>query len=247
LLSERATLRPSRRRRRGFTVALVGADGAGKSTLSRALEAAQLPAPVKVVYMGVNLEASTLMLPTTRLLMLAKRARGARSDLVATPRQPRQGDPEAVGARRGRVQQGLKSVLRLAVWSGEEALRHLVSGSYTMLGRIVVYDRHFYADYFETDVRHDLPRSPAASIHGWLLEHVYPKPALTICLDATAEVLFRRKPESSVNFLAGRRCEYLRLGSALPNFHIVDVDRPLPEVLHDVVHIVRRYWEGGLT
>ncbi|MGH3470565.1 MAG: hypothetical protein ACRDPG_00785, partial [Nocardioidaceae bacterium] len=70
--------------RRGFTVALVGADGAGKSTVSRMLTRTALPRPVKRIYMGVNLEASTLMLPTTRLLLAAKRARGGRPDLVAT-------------------------------------------------------------------------------------------------------------------------------------------------------------------
>ena len=39
-------------------VALVGADGAGKSTITGLLETAPLPAPVKRIYMGVNLEAS---------------------------------------------------------------------------------------------------------------------------------------------------------------------------------------------
>ena len=67
-----------------LTVALVGPDGAGKSTISARLRQAALPAPVKTIYMGVNLEASTLMLPTTRLLLAAKRARGGRPDLVAS-------------------------------------------------------------------------------------------------------------------------------------------------------------------
>ena len=47
------------------------------------LEQEPLPLPVKRIYMGVNLEASSLMLPTTRLLLAAKRARGRRPDLVA--------------------------------------------------------------------------------------------------------------------------------------------------------------------
>ena len=39
----------------------------GKSTITGLLESAPLPAPVKRIYMGVNLESSSLMLPTTRL------------------------------------------------------------------------------------------------------------------------------------------------------------------------------------
>src|SRR5690606_16626163 len=49
-----------------FTVALIGPDGAGKSTISRKV-VEMLDIPAKYLYMGVNLEASNLMLPTTRL------------------------------------------------------------------------------------------------------------------------------------------------------------------------------------
>ncbi len=63
-----------------FTVALIGADGSGKSSVSRHLERT-LPFPTKYVYMGVNLEASNLVLPSTRLLLEWKRARGRRPDL----------------------------------------------------------------------------------------------------------------------------------------------------------------------
>ena len=61
-------------RSRSLTVALVGADGAGKSTVTRLLQTADLPRPVKTIYMGVNLEASSLMLPTTRALLLLRRS-----------------------------------------------------------------------------------------------------------------------------------------------------------------------------
>ena len=56
-----------------FTVALIGPDGAGKSTISRRLQAS-INRPIKYVYMGINLEASNIMLPTTRLMLALKRA-----------------------------------------------------------------------------------------------------------------------------------------------------------------------------
>src|SRR2546429_8516470 len=57
-------------------VALVGADGAGKSTIGRRL-AATLPLPIKYLYMGDNADSANRLLPTTRLLRLVRRvARG---------------------------------------------------------------------------------------------------------------------------------------------------------------------------
>src|SRR5437667_23836 len=50
-----------------FTVALIGPDGAGKTTIGRRLEKS-LPLPVRYLYMGVNAEASNALLPTTRVL-----------------------------------------------------------------------------------------------------------------------------------------------------------------------------------
>ena len=56
-----------------FTVALIGPDGAGKSTVGRELER-RLSFPAKYIYMGVNLESSNLVLPTTRLILGIKRS-----------------------------------------------------------------------------------------------------------------------------------------------------------------------------
>ena len=69
-----------------FTVALIGPDGCGKTTACRRLEHS-LPFPAKYVYMGVNLEASNYVLPTTRLICEMKRLFGGRPDLVG-PRDP---------------------------------------------------------------------------------------------------------------------------------------------------------------
>lgn len=224
-----------------LTVALVGADGAGKSTISRLLRDADLPAPVKTVYMGVNLEASTLMLPTTRLLLAAKRIRGGRPDLVASPL--RTGPGVAADGRPG-WRRSAKDSARLSVWMLEEWLRLLVASAYAARGCIVVFDRHFFADYYYTDIAttgHG--RGLIARVHGWMLGHVYPKPDLVICLDAPAEVLYLRKPESSLEWLEQRRQQYLRLADVVPALEVVDVDRPLEVVVTEVVERIRTHWE----
>ena len=50
---------------RPFSVALIGADGAGKTTVGRMLEQ-RSTLPVRYLYMGLNPAASNRMLPTTR-------------------------------------------------------------------------------------------------------------------------------------------------------------------------------------
>lgn len=214
-------------------VALVGPDGAGKSTITAMLEREPVPFPVKRVYMGVNLESSSLMLPTTRLLLAVKRARGGRPDLVAG------GGPEPGAAtdrsRSQRWARSAKDVARLGVWVLEEWLRQLVAAGYGRRGYVVVFDRHFFADYYHSDIAPAAGRRAGARLHGWLLQHAYPKPDLVVCLDAPGEVLFARKGEASPAWLEQRRQQYLALSTVVPAFAVVDADRPLTSVFADVV------------
>ena len=222
-------------------VALVGPDGAGKSSVSEMLERASLPFPVKRIYMGVNLEASTMMLPTTRLLLAVKRARGGRPDLVGSTHRP---DGPVAGTS-GRLRGSLRSAARLSVWMLEEWLRQLVALRYSSRGFVVVFDRHFYADYYHSDVASTPERRSAPGrFHGWMLEHAYPKPDLVICLDAPAEVLFSRKHEASPEWLEQRRLQYLSLSDVVPRFVVVDGTRPLDAVFSEVVGHISAQWKG---
>lgn len=221
-----------------LSVALVGPDGAGKSTVSALLEKATLPRPVKRIYMGVNLEASSLMLPTTRLLMAAKRAKGGRPDMVAS-------DPriQADSAPRG-LRSNTKQAARLTVWMTEEWLRQLVAAFYSARGYIVIFDRHFFADYYHSHVQVGRSSSRLNRLHGWMLQHAYPKPSLVVCLDAPAEILFARKGEADPDWLAARRQQYLELAQVVPSFATVDAGQPVDAVLSDVVGHIRDRWEA---
>ena len=242
-----------RRRRARLTVALVGPDGAGKSTIGARLQEADLPRPVKTIYMGVNLEASSLMLPTTRLLLAAKKARGSRPDMVASSLRDVEPVESAAGsdgpAPKQSATASLKSSVRegarLGVWMTEEWLRQLVAAVYSRRGYIVVFDRHFFVDYYHADVA-DRPvrRGAVRRMHGWMLERVYPKPDLVIMLDAPAEVLYARKPEATVEWLEQRRKQYLELASEVPEFVVVDVDRPLEAAVSDTVEAIRTSWKA---
>jgi len=233
-----------------LTVALVGPDGAGKSAVSARLTDVDLPRPVKVIYMGVNLDASSVMLPTTRLLLAVKKARGRRADLVAGPFRQFEPEPPTVGSLPAAsastsASAAVKEAARMGVWMTEEWLRQLLATAYAWRGCIVVFDRHFVADYYHADlVDTDRPRSRVRRLHGWMLRHGYPKPDLTIVLDAPAQRLYTRKPEATVGWLEWRRRQYLELDGVLPEVEVLDADRPLDSVVADVADLIRTSWKA---
>ena len=222
----------------GFTVALIGPDGAGKTTVARRLEGS-LDVPVKYLYMGVNPDASNHLLPTTRLAHALKRRRGALPDTAGPP------DPErpAKVAPRGlrRVSSTSRSLLRLANRLAEEWHRQLVASHHLRRGAIVVFDRHFFADYYVYDVVRNGNRSLARRIHGFVLRRFYPRPDLVVYLDAPPEALLARKGEGTLESLARRRGEYLELSRVLKPFHVVDASRSLDEVTRDVVGLIGNF------
>jgi len=226
-----------------FTVALIGSDGAGKTTIGRKLEKDH-PDRIKYIYMGVNLETSNLVLPTTRLLLEFRRAFGRRPDMVGPP------DPTRKKRRPegpfNRIKSGLKSSLRLVNRLGEEWLRQGVAWRYLRQGYVVLFDRHFYSDFYAHDIASVDPNRPITSrVHGYLLKNIYPKPDLTILLDAPAEVLFARKGEGTIELLERRRQEYLELGIEIEHFEVVDATQPLDKVTNDVQTLIEGFNKLG--
>lgn len=225
-----------------FTVALVGPDGAGKTTIGRRLESL-LPLPTKYIYMGVNLDSSNLVLPTTRLFLEIKRARGRRPDMAGPP-DPTKAKPRPKGPVK-QMAAGVKSTLRLVNQLGEEWFRQSLVWCYQRRGFVVVFDRHFFSDYYAHDVANNDPKRPLTGrIHGFFLEHFYPKPDLVIFLDAPPEVLFARKGEGTLELLEHRRQEYLRLRGQVKHFVTVDASKPQDEVAQAVTQHVLDFYQS---
>ncbi len=219
-----------------FTVALIGPDGAGKSTITQELTR-RLPFPTKYVYMGVNLEASRLLLPTTRLLLEWKRLRGIRPDMAGPPNPLRRQAQPKKGLKR--FLKELKTTLRMTNLMAEEWFRQLVVWGWVRRGHVVLFDRHFFFDYYAADVAGQEPGKPLIRrLHGAMLKRLYPRPDLVILLDAPAEVLFARKQEGTVALLELRRQEYHRFQDELANFVVVDASQPLEQVVQQVTQII---------
>lgn len=224
-----------------LTVALIGGDGAGKTTIAMSLEqTAQFP--VKYVYMGMSAQSSNIKLPTSQLFLYLKR-RSYHKMTQESGETPADVIPaehyEYARKKRGPIWVAARFLNRLA----EAWYRQIISFKYNLQGYVVVYDRHFLFDTApmamdgqkEEFDEHD-------RLLYWILKRTYPKPDLAILLDAPAEVLYERKRESTVEELNRRRNAYLEQGNQLDRFVRVDATQPLDKVLADVTQHISSFY-----
>src|SRR5690606_367785 len=113
---------------------------------------------------------------------------------------------------------------------------------YKFRGNIVLFDRHFFIDYYAHDIAggDDIPLPNR--IHGLMLKNIYPRPDLVIMLDAPPEILFARKGEGTVELLELRRQEYLNIQTVIPEFHVVDATQTPDEVAEQVQSIIEDFY-----
>lgn len=219
-----------------FTIALIGPDGTGKSTLSRRL-VASLPFPTKYIYMGINQDASNFALPTTLLWEKIKRAGGRQKDVGGPPDPNRLQSIPKNPLRR--IARELKSGLRIANLMAEEWFRQFVTWYYQVRGYVVIFDRHFYFDYYKYHIaKSSIRRNISERVHGFMLNHIFPKPDFVIFLDAPPEVLFSRKREGTVELLEQRREEYVQFQGLVERFVTVDTTQSIDEVTSQVCNLI---------
>jgi thymidylate kinase len=187
--------------------------------------------------MGVSSDSSNRQLPTTKLAHKIKRARGAAPD-TAGPQAPK--PPPGPASPLKRLRRSTRSTLRLTNRLAEEWYRQLIAMRALRKGSIVVFDRHFVADYHAADMTGE-HRTLARRVHGWLLLKTYPHPDLIVFLDAPAEVLYARKGEGTIASLTRRREEYMALRNEVEDFVVVPATQPLPDVVEQVEGIIRDY------
>ena len=118
----------------------------------------RLPFRPRYLYMGVNLDASPVMLPTTRAALPLKRRRGRRPDMTAAGRIGRAGRSD-----RSRCCDAWSGS---ANWLAEEGYRAVLARR-PATRQVVVFDRHFFCDYYASDVAPaGTPAALDARIHG---------------------------------------------------------------------------------
>ena len=225
------------------TVALIGPDGTGKTTIAKALVGSGV-APMKYLYMGVSIESSNVALPSSRLiyrLKLAAHKRSLRAAGRPIPDNLNLHGLEHRSDRRGK----LGAVGRLAHRLSEEIYRQLVSWRYQRQGYLVVYDRHFLFDVHPRPSDRHTPRRLTDRIHNWFLYSVYPRPDLVVLLDAAPEILYERKQEVPPAYLQNVREALLEKCEYAEHWIQIDASRPLDDVIEAISDaIVSRFPVG---
>lgn len=229
--------------RRTISIAIVGADGSGKTSIAEAvLNSGVLP--IKYLYMGPAIGSSRHALPTSRLIAyIRKRAvRELLNDSDQMPPDELKSEQMKSRLRRGRILKALGLMNRVA----EEWYRQLIVWTYRFRGYSVICDRHYL---FELCPDSRSAQSPDAilsqRIHDWLLSKLYPEPTIVVFLDAPAEVLHNRKPEWTPEYLNTQRERILEQGQTTRNFSAVDATQPFDAVLSDVMEIIAGAGRSG--
>jgi thymidylate kinase len=205
----------------GLTIALLGVDGAGKSTVM-----ARIGQDLSPAFRGTTLYHRR---PLASARGWGKRLRPGKKD-----EGKRTFDSHAQPYRNPAT-----SLAKLAFWWVDYVFLGYLGDIYPRLvdSTLVLFDR-----YYE-----DLLVYPKRYRYGgplWLARlagRSIPRPHLVILLDAPPEVIQARKQEVPFEETARQREAYLEVVGGLPNGHVVDASKPLGEVVTEVEDIILDY------
>ncbi|MCW3066821.1 MAG: hypothetical protein JWN32_3993 [Solirubrobacterales bacterium] len=207
----------------GVSVAVLGPDGAGKTTLVSALPGALGGDPL-VVYMGVNRDSQTHALPTMRWAQ-----RWVPPVPVLAPTTPAPG--AATGARPRPLVRLRRIVTRFHLLL-DQAYRVGVGMRARRRGRTVIFDRYLYDG--EVDAAVEGRDRRQQQVLRWIRRR-FPAPDLVVVLDAPGHVLFARKGEHDVERLDRLRRAYADIARDVPAFAVIDVRQDAAAVLSAAV------------
>jgi thymidylate kinase len=208
---------PPRKALVGVSVAFVGPDGAGKSTVVESLLSAW-PGCTRFVFMGAGIDQANYSLPTSRWLTRRKRQR----------LEKMLEDPEVLPPAR------LLSNDQQTKISGGRIVKIV-----KLRGFVVLCDRHFIFEHrLESSESNELL---SVRLHNWLLRRFYPRPDIVVFLDADAAFLQKRKMEWPVEHLEYQRQTIIKQRPLVGHFVTIDTTQPLAVVVDQVANEIVQY------
>lgn len=223
-----------------ITIALIGGDGAGKSTIANKLiQDSNLP--MKYIYMGNNIESSNYALPWSRLATQLKLWRIRKKAVEKGITDPTYLTTHHM-AHRQKKSSTFRTTLRFINRFTEIGYRNFISWTLRLRHYNVIYDRHFLFDTFLTDgEKPKTAQKKVEALYYKALLTFFPTPNLIIFLDASPEVMVQRKQEATIEYLEGRRNNWIKQGGQFDNFVRVDADQSIAEVFEDVLDVIRDF------
>jgi thymidylate kinase len=216
-------------------IVLVGADGAGKTTIAKRL-VSQLPIRAKYLYMGWTTQSSNFSLPTSRLIQTIRRfyEKNFKKNFVGSSIESESKYLNRKVFTSIDKQNSLVSTIRLFHRLANDSYIQCISWIYQFRGYLVISDRHFiFEATFKYYSKNDKQRL-TIRLHRWLLDNVYVKPDLVILLDAPPDVLYKRKKEETLDILKIRRDVLSNYGRIMPNTVQIDSSQAL-EIVYNTV------------
>lgn len=175
---ERLSARRKAARSTRLTIALLGPDGSGKSTVSQMLLEKLVPPEHNVVYR----HGRPGIIPDLRQIVNALRRFGGRVPLAANPKGEK--------ADHGKLHRPLLASIYVIYYGLDFWLDH-ISSRFNRQWNLRVFDRYWY-DYFFLPSFARLP----SILHAW--QYFLPKANLLLVLMADSETIFARKPELAI-------------------------------------------------
>lgn len=225
------------------SIAIIGQDGAGKSTISKMVSESNISTKIKYLYMGISVESSKINLPTSLLAHYLKIYKYKIQNKISDFNQAKRFYLEEMNKNRSKDAHGpIWLFVRLCNRLLEEWFRLLISKFYQLCGYTVIYDRYFVFDYA---IDSDSPKTKKVrttdKVHYWILSHLYEKPDLIIFLYASGEILYSRKGETTIEYIEQKNKLFKKIGKTMPNFILVDASKTVDEVFKEVKENIIKY------
>ncbi len=233
---------PRRRRpaSRAISVALIGGDGAGKSTIARRL-VDDPDLDFAYMYMGPSLESASHLLPWSKFALRKKLARLQREAIAAGTGV--NGGVVVVNTHSLEQRQTPSSLPRFVARSANQYIELLyrlaAAANFRRQGHSVVFDRHILYEISAPATVDDLA-ARLRSIYVRLLHRTCPQPDLTLLLLASPEVMLARKGETDLAYLQQRNDGWLEATAGNPSVVRISADGEPDEVYGEVVDALRR-------
>ena len=212
-LRDSASVLTSPQRRRGMLIALLGPDGAGKTSLAESLVADE-QVYARHIYMGSNVNASTVGLPTSRWVHQQKKSLSGKNLLW----------------------KGIVGILSFSDRIVSYHLRCSAARYYRLRSQVVILDRYIYDSWISP-----VPETAGKRLRKRIFEGGSPNPDLVVLLDAPGQLLLERKGEHTVAWLESQRMAYLKLQARIPQMVVVDATKPLEAVQREVTSLILNY------